>query len=194
MVKETKNKILNSTLALIDNKPFPEVTTKEIAKKSKIAEVTLFRHFSNKESISHYIIDKFLNIIANLDLSSIENEKDFRDKLIEFISHSHKMNYLKRRIFKFTLYVSMYKEDTYLSFHKAIDTKLYEPIENIVEKGKIAWGYDKKVDTRIHVRLLMYGVAFFTIHQKVFRANKYDEIEMDKVYRIAVDNFLKSLK
>ena len=30
MPEETKNKIVNSTLALIDKKPFPQVSTKEI--------------------------------------------------------------------------------------------------------------------------------------------------------------------
>ena len=88
----------------------------------------------------------------------------------------------------------MYKQDTYLTIYKIIHNKLFEPIENIVEKGKINWGYDIKVDKVIHVRLFMYGVAFFTIHQNVFRADKIDNLEMDQVFRISVDNFLKSLK
>ena len=194
MVEKTKNKIVDSTLALIDKKPFPQVTTKEIAEKSGVAEVTLFRHFVNKESILSYLVDKFLTIITDLDLSSIESEEDFKDALLDFITQSHKVNYLKRRIFKFALYICMYKQDTYLTIYKSIHTKLFEPIENIVEKGKINWGYDKKVDPAIHVRLFMYGIAFFTIHQNVFRADKIDNLEMDQVFRISVDNFLKSLK
>ena len=194
MVEKTKNKIVDSTLALIDKKPFPQVTTKEIAEKSGIAEVTLFRHFVNKESILSYLVDKFLTIITDLDLSSVESEEDFKDALLDFITQSHKVNYLKRRIFKFALYICMYKQDTYLTIHKSIHTKLFKPIENIVEKGKINWGYDKKVDPAIHVRLFRYGIAFFTIHQNVFRADKIDNLEMDQVFRISVDNFLKSLK
>ena len=88
----------------------------------------------------------------------------------------------------------MYKQDTYLTIYKIIHNKLFEPIENILEKGKINWGYDKKVDPVIHVRLFMYSVAFFTINQNVFRADKIDNLEMDQVFRISVDNFLKSLK
>jgi len=56
----------------------------------------------------------------------------------------------------------------------------------MVEKTK-----NKIVDPVIHVRLFMYSVAFFTINQNVFRA---DNLEMDQVFRISVDNFLKSLK
>ncbi len=194
MPEETKNKIVESTLSLIDKKPFPQVRTKEIAEKATISEATIFKYFKTKDSILDNLVDKFLSIITDLDLSQVENEEDFRNALIHFFTKSYKVNYLTRRIFKFVLYICMYKQDTYLTIYKSIHNKLFEPIENIVEKGKINWGYDKKVDTVIHVRLFMYGIAFFTINQDVFRADKIDNLEMDQVFRISVDNFLKSLK
>ena len=88
----------------------------------------------------------------------------------------------------------MYKQDTFLTLYRIIRTKLFEPVEKIIEKGKNNWGYNKKVDTKITVRLLMYSLTFFTIQQSVFRAEKLDKFDMEKVIRIAVDNFLKSLK
>ena len=52
MAKEkTKSKIEKTTLNLIDRKPFQQISTKEIAYETGIAEVTLFRHFKNKEKI-----------------------------------------------------------------------------------------------------------------------------------------------
>ena len=45
----TKDKILISTLKLIDNKPFPQVSTKEIAELTGISEGTIFRHYKTKE-------------------------------------------------------------------------------------------------------------------------------------------------
>jgi len=194
MPKDTKNKIINSTLSLIDKKPFPQVRTREIAKKSTISEATIFKYFKTKDSILSYLIDKFLTIITDLDLSNVENEENFRDTLVEFLIQSHKMNYLKRSIFKFALYICMYKQDTFLTLYRIIRTKLFEPVEKIIEKGKNNWGYNKKVDTKITVRLLMYSLTFFTIQQSVFRAEKLDKFDMEKVIRIAVDNFLKSLK
>ena len=194
MPKDTKNKIIDSTLSLIDKKPFPQVRTREIAEKSAISEATIFKYFRTKDSILSYLVDKFLTIITNLDLSSVENEENFRDVLVEFLIQSHKINYLKRRIFKFALYICMYKQDTFLTLNKAINIKLFEPIEKIVERGKNDWGYNKKSNTKINVRLLMYGIAFFTIQKSVFRAEKVENYDMDKVIRIAVDNFLKSLR
>ena len=88
----------------------------------------------------------------------------------------------------------MYKQDTFFTLNNIINTKLIEPIEKIVEIGKNNWGYNKKIDTKINVRLLMHSLTFFTIHQGVFGAEKVDKYDMDKAIRIAVDNFLKSLK
>ena len=101
MPKETKNKIVESTLSLIDKKPFPQVRTKEIAEKSAISEATIFKYFKTKDSILDNLVDKFLNIITDLDLSHVENEEDFRNALIHFFTKSYKINYLSRRIFKF---------------------------------------------------------------------------------------------
>ena len=194
MPEETKNKIVESTLSLIDKKPFPQVRTKEIAEKSAISEATIFKYFKTKDSILDNLVDKFLSIITDLDLSQVENEEDFRNALIHFFTKSYKVNYLSRRIFKFVLYICMYKQDTFFNLNNIINTKLIEPIEKIVEIGKNNWGYNKKIDTKINVRLLMHSLTFFTIHQGVFGAEKVDKYDMDKAIRIAVDNFLKSLK
>lgn len=194
MPEETKNKIVESTLSLIDKKPFPQVRTREIAEKSAISEATIFKYFKTKDSILDNLVDKFLSIITDLDLSHVENEEDFRNALIHFFTKSYKVNYLRRRIFKFVLYICMYKQDTFFTLNNIINTKLIDPIEKIVEIGKNNWGYNKKFDTKINVRLLMHSLTFFTIHQGVFGAEKVDKYDMDKAIRIAVDNFLKSLK
>ena len=104
MPEETKNKIVESTLSLIDKKPFPQVRTKEIAEKSAVSEATIFKYFKTKDSILDNLVDKFLSIITDLDLSHVENEEGFRNALIHFFTKSYKVNYLSRRIFKFVLY------------------------------------------------------------------------------------------
>ena len=45
----TKDRILISTLKLIDEKPFPQVSTKEIAELTGISEGAIFRHYKTKE-------------------------------------------------------------------------------------------------------------------------------------------------
>jgi AcrR family transcriptional regulator len=51
MPKDTKEKILDAGLSLFSKKGYLGATTKEIAKKAGVAELTLFRHFSSKERL-----------------------------------------------------------------------------------------------------------------------------------------------
>src|SRR5512135_86402 len=55
-MRETREKILDASLALFSKKGFLGATTKEIAKKAGVAELTLFRHFSSKERLFEEMI------------------------------------------------------------------------------------------------------------------------------------------
>src|SRR5512135_1177342 len=50
-MKDTREKILDAGLNLFSKKGYLGATTKEIAKKAGVAELTLFRHFSSKERL-----------------------------------------------------------------------------------------------------------------------------------------------
>ena len=84
MPKGTKDKLLDSTLSLIDKKAFHQISTKEIAEGSGVAEVTLFRHFTNKESLLDILTDKFFKMIVGFETLNINNEERFRTELIKF--------------------------------------------------------------------------------------------------------------
>ena len=65
----TKDKILISTLKLIDNKPFPQVSTKEIAELTGISE-GLFSDIIKQRKFYCKNYASFLNLTTTLDLSN----------------------------------------------------------------------------------------------------------------------------
>ena len=190
----TKEKIANSTLSLIDKKPFPQLRTKEIANKANISEATIFKYYKSKDSILDKIISNFFNHLTDFNLSHIENEEDFRNELITFFQKTQKSNYFKRRLMKFVLYLGMYKQDTFFIFVNKMNVIFFEPIERIVDKGKAEWGYNKNINTKIHVRLFVNSIVLFAIQQDVFGAKKIEEYNFNKIITTGVDNFIKSLK
>ena len=54
----TRKQILRAALALFRKKGFQNTTTKEISKKAKIAEGTLFNYFETKEDLALYFFDQ----------------------------------------------------------------------------------------------------------------------------------------
>ena len=191
MRKNTKEKILLSALELIDKKPYPQVSTREIAKAVGISEGAIFKHYKNKDAILDELCEQFLNIATDIDLSSIENELNFKKALIHFFSSLQKT---KTQIYKLALYVSMYKPKQFKIFHKIIKDKVYKQIEETIDINKDNWSYKKDLNTKLHVRLLMYSIYFFTIQQEVFGADKIEKFDMKSVITVSVDNFIHGLK
>ena len=187
----TKEKILFSALSLIDLKPFPQISTKEIAKNAGISEGAIFRHFKNKNEILEQLCQHFLNIVTHLNLESIKNEPQFKKNLIDFFLS---LQQTKTQIYKLVLYISMYKPEQFKIFNKIINDKVYKQIENTIKKNQIKWSYKKNINIKIHVRLLMYSIYFFTIQQDVFGADKIEKFDMKNVIETSVNNFIYGLK
>lgn len=59
--EKTRHAILQAALALFSQKGFQRTTTKEIARKAKIAEGTLFNYFQTKEDLALYFFEQELH-------------------------------------------------------------------------------------------------------------------------------------
>lgn len=57
--KETAERIIDAALQLISEKGYTAATTKAIAELAGVNEVTVFRHFGNKQGILKAIVDQF---------------------------------------------------------------------------------------------------------------------------------------
>ncbi|MES9794019.1 TetR/AcrR family transcriptional regulator, partial [Priestia megaterium] len=53
---ETKKKITKATIELLKEKGYKGTTTREIAEQAGVNELTVFRHFGNKEGIIQAIV------------------------------------------------------------------------------------------------------------------------------------------
>ena len=194
MSKETKDKLLDSTLSLIDKKPFHQISTKEIAEESGVAEVTLFRHFTNKESLLEILADKFFKMIVGFETLNIDSEEKFRTELVQYFGRTTKSNPLSRRLFKIFLYIGMYRKKTFFKYASQYERTIAGPIEQIVDYGKKHWGYREEIDTAISVALLLNSIGFFSILQNVFLLREVNTYDFDQIIEIGVNNFLRSLK
>ena len=194
MSKDTKDKLLDSTLSLIDKKPFHQISTKEIAEESGVAEVTLFRHFTNKESILDILTDKFFKMIVGFETLNINSEEIFRIELVKFFTKTTKSDPLSRKLFKIFLYIGMYRKKTFFKYSTIYESQITGPIEQIVDYGKKHWGYREEIDTDIAVKLLLNSIGLFNIIQNVFLLKEVKSYDFEKIIKISVDNFLKTLR
>lgn len=94
----SKKWIVNSLLELMNEKPYKDITIKEISERADLVRQTIYRNFRSKEAIlEHYVDDKykdFINLISNKKEISLhdllvtyfefmENNRGFLKKLID---------------------------------------------------------------------------------------------------------------
>jgi AcrR family transcriptional regulator len=86
MKSSTNERLLDATLRLISEKGYLRATTKEIARKAGVTEVTLFRHFGSKERLFEEVIHQysFLPRLRDL-LSEIEGSSYSYEKVLNVI-------------------------------------------------------------------------------------------------------------
>lgn len=64
--KQTKHKIIDAAMQLFYEQGYKGTTTKAIAERANISEVTLFRYFHTKEELFFAVIDRETNVAENL--------------------------------------------------------------------------------------------------------------------------------
>jgi AcrR family transcriptional regulator len=82
-MRDTRDKILDASLALFSKKGFLGATTKEIAKKAGVAELTLFRHFSSKERLFEEMIAGYSFLPALKGLLPELRGLSYKDALVQ---------------------------------------------------------------------------------------------------------------
>lgn len=86
---KTRDKIIAAAFELVSAKGYQGATTREIARAAGVAEVTLFRHFTNKESLFTELIQSFSAIptLAELvpKIKKMKYEQGVKELVVRFL-------------------------------------------------------------------------------------------------------------
>lgn len=79
LYEKRKNQILEAAIEVFSKKSFEGSTTKEIAKKAKVSEGTIFRYFKTKKEILIYMLNILVEKALFDFVEQIENGSEVRD-------------------------------------------------------------------------------------------------------------------
>ena len=94
---KTEQKIVDATIFLLDKEGMNGTTTKKIAKKAEVSEVTVFRKFKSKDNLlkiakiyySDYFLEKISDIFTNYEDTDVESLlKHIWGKLVNFLDNN----------------------------------------------------------------------------------------------------------
>lgn len=187
----TKDKIIEAAIELVNEKGYKGATTREIADRAGVNEVTLFRHFGNKKGIVEAIIQKYAFV------DSLENT--FAEKVVEDLEKDLKMlvreyqGLLDQK--KTIILLALRESDKFAELDallKEVPQKYVEIIteyfEMMIEKGKM-----KKVDPFISAtNFIFLNFGYFLSKTRVHPL--MDELSVDDFVDNNIDFFIQSLQ
>lgn len=169
----TRDKLLTSGLKLFSSKGYLATTTREVARKAGVAEITLFRHFPTKEKLLEEVIASFSVIPALTEIQPELRKRSCEDALTlmaEFLLES--MVKRKEWIVLMQSEVRRNPEKLLLVYHSFMD-RLYTIIADYFRDQQQA-GCMRCFDPELAAR------AFYGLIYSFFNA---EEVLLRKEYR-----------
>ena len=176
---KTEQKIVDATIFLLDKEGMNGTTTKKIAKKAEVSEVTVFRKFKSKDNLlkiakiyySDYFLEKISDIFTNYEDTDLESLlKNTWWKLVNFLDNN--MDIIKIALDE--LMSSPEEEKMFSKFSDEVLKNLTNIFQEQIDKGKI-----RKINPSAAAltvfSVIVEGIIFWKFESKVSNddINKY---------------------
>lgn len=187
----TEDKIIEATVELVSEKGYKGATTRKIAQRAGVNEVTIFRHFGNKKGIVEAIIQKY----AFVDLL----ENTFAEKVVWDIEKDLKMLVREYQALldqkKTIILLGLKESDQFTELNdllKQIPQKYIEIITDyfvkMIEKEKI-----KKVDPYITATNFVFiNFGYFLTKTRI--DSETNGLSIDDFINKNIDTFIQTLQ
>ncbi len=190
---ETKKALLESALQLISEKGYLGATTREIAEKAGVSEITLFRHFGSKERLFEQLLKQYTflprlkELIPRLKGLSLE-EALFEVGVTFFDTLKERQGLVKIMLSEINLYPEKIRQ-IYTRFIEELVDTLGEFFHELQIEGLI-----RKFDTKRAARLFLGMVFSFFQSEVILKRKSVNPEEVKKTIREYVDIFLNGVK
>ena len=176
---KTEQKIVDATIFLLDKEGMNGTTTKKIAKKAEVSEVTVFRKFKSKDNLlkiakiyySDYFLEKISDIFTNYEDTDLESLlKNTWWKLVNFLDNN--LDIIKIALDE--LMSNLVEEKIFSKFSDEVLKNLTNIFQEQIDKGKI-----RKINPSAAAltvfSVIVEGIIFWKFESKVSNddTNKY---------------------
>ena len=176
---KTEQKIVDATIFLLDKEGMNSTTTKKIAKKAEVSEVTVFRKFKSKDNLlkiakiyySDYFLEKISDIFTNYEDTDLESLlKHIWGKLVNFLDNN--LDIIKIALDE--LMSNPEEEKIFSKFSDEVLKNLTNISQEQIDKGKI-----RKINPSAAAltvfSVIVEGIIFWKFESKVSNddTNKY---------------------
>ncbi|MEI3613647.1 TetR/AcrR family transcriptional regulator [Pseudogracilibacillus sp. SO30301A] len=187
---DTKDKIMDALIQLVTEKGYRGATTRAIAERANVNEITLFRHFGSKDGIMEAAINKY-SFVGELIGIVKENFVWDLEKDLKFIAKKYQEQLNEH---KDILLISYKEAGTFPEIDEMISQHLYKVKETLMDyfKEMISLGklYNQDVEAVV-THFLLINAGFFLLN---LRLNDDSQMLLDDFLNKQVTLLVNSIK
>jgi AcrR family transcriptional regulator len=190
----THKKIISAAFELISSKGYQGATTREIARLSGVAEVTIFRHFTNKENLFAEVLKSFSTIPTLIELlpklKKMDYEKGVKTLTVRFITRLEELRDWLRILNTEVGYLPELLQGQYNDFMNQIFSILTDYFEDAHERGFLRTDLEPQHAARAYHSLV---IGFFNVEGLLGIKSGLVE-SCDSMINVFVDIFCRGTK
>lgn len=190
--KSARERLIEAAFFLFSEYGYARTTTKNIAKRASVSEVTLFRIFGTKEALFEKVLKRY-SVIANLkEVLKEVHGKDLREVLIITARRFYFALLDKKKMVKITLSEINLYSDKVFEIYKRIKDEIDEGLISIFRTKKDELSIDKKNEKL--VAMMFRGMIFdLFLSMEIFSVEKVGEKDLENIFENFVDIFLNGI-
>lgn len=135
----TRKKIIEAAFEMISSKGYQGATTREIARLAGVAEVTIFRHFTNKETLFADVLKSFSAIPTLVELLPTLKKMNYEDGVktltIRFVARLEELRDWIRILNTEVGYAPEILQEQYNGFMNQVFTILTDYFDAVYDRG-----------------------------------------------------------
>ncbi|GBE33924.1 HTH-type transcriptional repressor KstR2 [bacterium BMS3Bbin06] len=190
---DTRTRLLDATLMLISEKGYLGATTREIASRAGVTEITLFRHFGSKEKLFEEVLRTYTFLPKLKELLPELEEKNYEDaltivglKLYETLGERKSM--VKIMLSEMNVYPEKVR-NVYKKFIDELIGILAGYLRRLQKMGEI-----RKFNPRIGARSFLGVIFSYFQAEEIIRSRTVPQREVKRFVREFVGIFVSGTK
>jgi AcrR family transcriptional regulator len=188
-IKDTRENILEAGLKVFSSKGYRGATTREIALKAGVAEITLFRHFESKEKLFQDLLNRYSFLPALKGLLPGLKELSYRDALLVVARTFFEILMQRKELIRIIHGEILRSARPNAVFEAFIDETLRTMADCFSlyqKKGEL-----RRFDPEIAARAFLGLFISFFLMEEVFREKSMSPKKRDGILREFVDIFIR---
>jgi len=187
-VLHSRARVLKAATALFAAKGFHETSTREVARKARVNEITIFRHFKNKQELYFQVLNSKLGVLVPESLIPLLRSSGNSEEV--FLSLTEHLQQLLDPVFlRLVFYAALEKPELLkkcysprlMSFHEVLGEYMQERVEG---------GFLRNVDPTLMGRALVGVFAYHQILSQILGGGDFPGAKLPDAARTYVEIWL----